>query len=143
MSLHADDLVGQTIGGYMLERALGTGGAGTVYLAHEIAHPETAVAIKVLMPVAASASEREEIRKRFIREAETLANLHHPHILPIYKLGLPDESQADGPPVEFVYMVMPYISGGTLIDRLEHGPLPLPQVMNYIRQLADALDYAH
>jgi serine/threonine protein kinase len=143
MSLHADDLVGQTIGGYKLDRALGTGGAGTVYLAHEIVQPDTIVAIKVLMPAAATAAEREEFRKRFIREAETLAELHHPHILPIYQLGLPFQSQADEATGEFIYMVMPYIGGGTLIDRLEHGPLPLPQAMNYIRQLADALDYAH
>jgi serine/threonine protein kinase len=139
MSLHADDLVGQTIGDYLVERKLGSGGAGTVYLAHEIAHPETTVAIKVLMPIAANASELDEFRQRFIREAETLKTLHHPHILPIYDF----QAQADEATAEFVYMVMPYISGGALLDRLEHGPLPLPQVMDYIRQLAEALDYAH
>ncbi len=126
MALHADDLVGQTLGEYLLERKLGTGGAGTVYLAHEIANPENIVAIKVLMPAATSASEQEEFRKRFIQEAETLKELHHPNILPIYKFQAP----ADETDTDFAYMVMPFISGGALLDRLEHGSLPLPQVMD-------------
>ncbi len=134
MPFNADTLIGQTVGGYHLDRMLGTGGAGIVYLAHV---PDQQVALKLLVPPGQmTAAEQEEFRKRFLREAATLTRLNHPHILSVRSV---DEDTASG----FVYMVMDYLSGGTLIDRLNQGPLPLPQVRDYVAQIADALDYAH
>jgi serine/threonine protein kinase len=136
MTPNADDLIGHIINGYQIEQVLGTGGAGTVYLAHSTDPAQPQVAIKVLMPPTMNVQEQTEFRKRFIREADMLTRLHHPHILPVQALG---EDEASG----IVYMVMPYIQGGTLADRLMHGPLSLQQAMNYLNQLADALEYSH
>jgi serine/threonine protein kinase len=137
MVFSADDLVGQKLGGYFLDRRLGTGGAGIIYLAHEVEHPEHQVAIKVLTPPAQmNLQEQSLFRKRFILEATTLTKLHHPHILPVLELA---DDEATG----LAYMVMPYISGGTLADRVDRGPLPLQEAAEYIHQLAVALDYAH
>src|SRR5579884_4114840 len=137
MPFNANTLIGQTIGGYHLDRVLGTGGAGIVYLAHVPDQPDQQVAIKLLVPPGQmTESEQEEFRRRFLREAATLTRLRHPHILAVQTV---DEDEANG----LVYMVMDYLPGGTLADRLNQGPLPLPQVCDYVTQLADALDYAH
>src|SRR5689334_4942438 len=137
MVFSADDLVGQKLGNYFLDRRIGTGGAGIIYLAHEFEHPEHQVAIKVLTPPAQmNLQEQSLFRKRFILEATTLTRLHHPHILPVQELA---NDEATG----LAYMVMPYISGGTLADRVDRGPLPLQEAAEYIHQLAVALEYAH
>jgi serine/threonine protein kinase len=137
MTRNADELVGYTIGDYQLTRVLGTGGAGTVYLAFPVSQPDKQMAIKVLMPPTMNPQEQQEFRQRFIREARTLTTLSHPHILSVLTFG---EDETTG----FVYMVMPYLPGGTLADRLGRGePLPLAHAMEYVHQLADALDYAH
>jgi eukaryotic-like serine/threonine-protein kinase len=137
MALNADDLVGQTLGEYQLDRVLGTGGSGIVYLAHLVAQPEQQVALKLFIPPPhLHASEQELLRKRFLQEARTLMRLHHPHIVAVQALG-----EHDG--LGGVYLVMPYLAGGTLDDRLQQGPLTLAEVQDAIRHLADALDYAH
>ncbi len=137
MTLNVNNLVGQTLGGYQLDRVLGTGGSGIVYLAHVVEHPEQQVALKLFIPPPQmNDHEQEQMRKRFLQEAQTLMHLHHPHIVAVQALG---EYDALGG----VYLVMPYLSGGTLVDRLEQGPLPLSDAMTYIQQLAGALDYAH
>jgi serine/threonine protein kinase len=136
MSLNADELIGYRLGDYQLERVLGSGGAGIVYLASRLDQPDDQVAIKVLMPPTLNTREQDEFRRRFLREAEILTSLRHDHIVPVLSVG---EDQ----PHRFVYMVMSYIGAGTLADRLDQGTLPLSQMMSYVAQLADALDYAH
>jgi serine/threonine protein kinase len=130
-----ESLIGQTIELYQLDTLLGTGGAGAVFLG--LTTEGHKVAIKVLFPpVLISASQRAEFRKRFLHEAETLSQLNHAHILPVYSFG---KDKRTG----YAYMIMPFISGGTLKDRLGSEGLPFPQVLSYVEQIADALDYAH
>src|SRR3954471_7841313 len=95
-------------GEYSLQRELGRGGMGIVYLARDV-QLDRDVAIKVLPSHLASAPEA---RERFVREARTAASLSHPHIVPIHRVG-----EADG----FVFFVMTYIPGETLGDRLRTG----------------------
>ena len=133
---NANNLVGSVVAGYQIERVIGTGGAGTVYRAHPVEHPDQPVAMKVLMPPTMNEQSQEDFRKRFLREAETLKKLHHPHLLPVEALGTDEDTG-------LMYMVMPYVGGGTLADRLAHDPLSLSMALDYIQQLADALEYAH
>ena len=115
---------------YAIERALGSGGTATVYLAQDPKHHRQ-VAIKVLHPDLAAAIGPE----RFLREIEIAANLSHPHILPLY-----DSGEAQG----FLYYVMPYVVGESLRDRLtREKQLPLDDAMRIVREVADALSYAH
>jgi Tol biopolymer transport system component len=103
---------------------------GEVYRARDT-RLERTVAIKVL-PAHMSASD--QARERFEREAKAISSLSHPHICPLYDVG-----HQDG--VDF--LVMEYLEGETLADRLKKGRLPLEQVLQYAIQIADALDAAH
>lgn len=115
---------------YRLERELGHGGMATVYQAHDLKH-QRRVAIKVLHPEHSAALGKE----RFLREITTTANLSHPHIVPVF-----DSGEADGQ----LYFVMPLIDGESLRARLEReGPLPVAEAIRLIREVADALEYAH
>ena len=76
----------------------------------------------------------EDFLQRFKREASSAATLSHPNILQVYDYG-----EQDGVP----YIVMPYVRGGTLKDRLEGGKAPASQMARYLTDVADALDYAH
>ncbi len=118
------------IGPYQITGKIGSGGMATVYRA---LHPadQRPVALKVL---AIHLAEDEEVRRRFEREANTLRQFHHPHILPVYDFG-----QENGTP----YLVMQLMSGRTLEDRLQGKPLSVEEVGRYTRQVASALDYAH
>jgi Tol biopolymer transport system component len=117
-------------GRYRIERELGHGGMATAYLAHDRKH-DRPVALKVLRPELAAALGPE----RFLREITTTASLRHPHILPLY-----DSGEAGG----FLYYVMPYVAGGTLRDRLDREQqLPLDDVLEITREVADALTFAH
>src|ERR1700730_17245631 len=78
--------------------------------------------------------DRAELRERFEREAKTIASLNHPHICVLHDIG-----QQDGTD----YLVMEYLEGETLAERLKKGPLPLDQVLRYAIEIADALDKAH
>jgi serine/threonine-protein kinase len=118
-------------GEYSLDRELGRGGMGVVYLAREVrlARP---VAIKVLPPALAA---RAELREAFLREARTAAALTHPNIVPVYAVG---ERQG------FVYMVMAFVEGTTLGERIRsRGPLLPGQGARVLREVAWALAYAH
>ncbi|HEX5435890.1 MAG TPA: serine/threonine-protein kinase [Gemmatimonadaceae bacterium] len=118
-------------GEYSLERELGRGGMGIVYLARDV-QLDRLVAIKVLPEHLAA---RAELRERFLREARTAAGLSHPNIVPIHRVG---EVGA------FVFFVMAYIDGETLGHRLrEHGPLSAPAAARMLREVAWALAYAH
>jgi tRNA A-37 threonylcarbamoyl transferase component Bud32/tetratricopeptide (TPR) repeat protein len=115
---------------YAIEREIGSGGMATVYLAEDVKHHRQ-VAVKVLRPDLAATLGPE----RFLREIEIAAQLHHPHILPLY-----DSGEADG----FLYYVMPYEEGQSLRDRLaKEGELPVAEAVKILRDVVDALTAAH
>ena len=128
-------------GEYSLQRELGRGGMGIVYLARDV-QLDRDVAIKVLP---AHLAENPEARERFLREARLAAGLSHPHIVPIHRVsevpaGHPERS--DRP--RFVFFVMSYIEGETLGERLRtRGPLPPAEATRVMREVAWALAYAH
>ena len=125
------DLQAALAGEYSLERELGRGGMGVVYLARDV-QLDRDVAIKVLPAhLASDATARE----RFLREARMAAGLSHPHIVPIHRVG-----EARG----FVFFVMSYVEGETLGERLRaRGPLPPAEATRMMREVAWALAYAH
>ncbi len=132
-----DSRLGQKIENYVLLSVMGTGSTSTVYLGQRDDETRMLVAVKVLSYHAApQASDRAPFRARFLREARAVSKLRNEHILPVLSFGDSDE---------LTYMVMPVIVGGTLGVRLaqEHGPLPLHEIVQYLDQLANALDYAH
>ena len=116
---------------YRIERLLGRGGMGAVYLAHELAL-DRHVAIKVLPPEHAHAPQ---IRERFKREARTAARLSHPHIVPLHTFG-----EVSG----LLYFVMGYVAGESLAARLRRqGPFESEAARTFLASVCDALDYAH
>src|SRR5881394_341236 len=118
-------------GRYSLERELGRGGMGVVYLAREV-RLDRLVAIKLLPPARASDAK---LRERFLREARTAAKLSHPHIIPIFTV---DEVG------EFVFFAMAYVAGETLTERVvRRGPLAPSEAARVLREIAWALAYAH
>jgi len=115
---------------YVIERELGRGGMAIVFLAQERKHARPVV-LKVLKPEIAALWSTD----RFEREVQIAARLGHPHIV-----GLIDSGEVDG----LLYYVMPFIEGETLQDRLARaGSLPLPDSLLLMRDIADALAYAH
>jgi serine/threonine-protein kinase len=129
------DLAGRKLGTCRLEKIIGRGGMGEVYLARQ-EHPERRVAVKTLRAhISMDGETAQQFRARFQREANLIARLDHVNIMPIYEYG----EQAG-----IAYLVMPYLSGGSLRELLQkQGALPLPQVLMYLEQAAKALDYAH
>src|SRR3989454_12695293 len=121
---------GHRLGPYEVLSPLGAGGMGEVYKAKDT-RLERTVAIKVLPP---HLSSSEEVRQRFEREAKTISQLSHPHICALYDVGNQDGVE---------YLVMEYLEGETLADRLLKGALPLEQTLRYGIEIADALDKAH
>jgi len=118
-------------GRYSLERELGRGGMGVVYLAQEV-RLDRPVALKVLPPDYAA---RPTLRDRFLREARTAARLSHPHIVPIHAVHEAGD---------FVFYAMAYIEGTTLGERVRtQGPLPVREAARILREVAWALGYAH
>lgn len=118
-------------GRYSLERELGRGGMGVVYLAREV-RLDRPVAIKLLPPSKAS---DPTLRERFLREARTAAKLSHPNIIPIHAV-----EDIGG----FVFFAMAYVEGETLTERVrQRGPLPPSEASRVLRDVAWALAYAH
>ncbi|HKG94284.1 MAG TPA: serine/threonine-protein kinase [Gemmatimonadaceae bacterium] len=118
-------------GRYTVEREVGRGGMGVVYLARDLAL-ERLVAIKVLPPQFAT---QRDLRDRFIRETRTAAGLSHPNIVPIHAV---EEGQG------LVYYVMGYVDGETLAQRVRRvGPMPVADVVRVLQEVAWALSYAH
>ena len=116
---------------YDIGDEIGRGSMGVVYRATDLRLRRT-VAIKVLPPDLAF---RPETRARFLREAEMAAQLSHPNIVPIFSV---DEKSG------IVYFVMAYVDGESLGERIEREPRPpLDLVRRVLRDVADALDYAH
>jgi eukaryotic-like serine/threonine-protein kinase len=121
---------GTRLGPYEILSALGAGGMGEVYRARDTRLDRT-VAIKILP---AHLSSSPQIRERFEREAKAISSLSHPHICPLYDVG-----HQDG--IEF--LVMEYLEGEPLAQRLKKGPLAPDQVLRYAIEITDALDTAH
>jgi len=126
----SQDLIGQQLGQYTVIDQIGHGGMATVYRAkqHSV---DREVAIKVLP---ASMTHIEGFQERFYREVDIISHLQHPHILPVY-----DFSEQDG----LAYIVMAYITGGTLSGLIQQGPIEPARALTLITQVASALDYAH
>lgn len=123
------DRVGQQLGNYRLLRPLGQGAFAAVYLGEHL-YLERLAAIKVLhMRMEASTHEA------FRREARTIAQLQHPHIISVHDFGIENQTP---------YLVMEYMPHGTLRSCHPKGTqLPCEQIVTYVRQIASALDYAH
>ena len=120
----------QRIGRYEIIRELGEGGMAAVYLARD-PNTERHVVVKVIKR---EYGEDPEFRARFKREAKTIAALEHPAIVPIYEFD-----EHEGQP----FIAMRHMPGGSLLDRLQAGPLALPEIVRIVDRLADALDEAH
>jgi dienelactone hydrolase/predicted Ser/Thr protein kinase len=123
-------LSGKRLGPYEILSAIGAGGMGEVYRARDT-RLERIVAVKILPD---HLSDRAELRERFEREARTVASLNHPHICTLYDIGRQDGTD---------FLVMEYLEGETLAERLKKGSLPLDQVLQYAIEISDALDKAH
>src|SRR5688572_30184873 len=131
MSTDFLDVQAALAGEYSLQRELGRGGMGVVYLARDV-QLDRDVAIKVLP---AELARTRSARERFLREARMAARLSHPNIVPIHRV-----SEAGG----FVFFVMSYVEGETLGERLRtRGPLPPADASRVLREVAWALAYAH
>lgn len=115
------DLVGQTIGGFRIDAALGAGGMSTVYRGTHL-RLERPVALKILH---GRFSEEPSFRARFLREAQVAAQLRHPTII-----GIVDSGVIDGR----YFIAMEYIQGRTLSELLSEGRLAVPLAVNYVRQ---------
>ena len=120
----------QRIGRYDIKSLIGQGGMSAVYLGYD-PRSQREVAIKILPPYYLHAPK---FRERFEREALMIALLEHPAIVPVYDMG-----EEDGQP----YIVMRYMSGGSLSDKLKKGPILLRDCMEMYLRLAPALDTAH
>ena len=121
---------GTTLGPYEILSPIGAGGMGEVYKARDTRLDRT-VAIKVLPEHVAA---DPDLKQRFEREAKTISSLNHPHICTLHDIG-----EQDG--IDF--LVLEYLEGDTLAQRLEKGPLPLDQALKIAIEIADALDKAH
>lgn len=121
---------GFRLGPYEVVSLLGAGGMGEVYKARDTRLDRT-VAIKILI---ASVTSTPELKQRFEREARTISQLQHPNICTLYDIG--NDSATD-------YLVMEYLEGETLADRLRKGALPLGQLLTIAIDIADALEQAH
>jgi len=117
-------------GHYDIEKEIGSGGMATVYLATDLKH-DRRVAVKVLRPELAAALGPD----RFPREIKIVAQLQHPHVLPLH-----DSGESEG----FLYYVMPFVDGESLRSKLDReGQLPIHDAIRILREVVDALAHAH
>ena len=121
---------GTKLGPYEIESALGAGGMGEVYRARD-SRLERTVAIKILN---SELTASPEVKARFDREAKAISQFNHPHICTLHDVG--HDQGTD-------YLVMEYLEGESLAERLKRGPLPLPELLKIGIAVADALDRAH
>jgi serine/threonine protein kinase len=124
-------LEGRQLGNYEVIRRIRAGGMGAVYEGKQRTAFDRRVAIKVIL---GNYAADKDMRRRFAREARTVARLHHPHILPLIEYG--DEQG-------ILYLVMPFIEGGTLTSYLRRGLPDLNELAAIYQQLLDAVEYAH
>jgi serine/threonine-protein kinase len=129
MSDQLDRLSKALVGRYVVERQIGVGGAAHVFSARDVRH-DRHVALKVLRPELGASATAE----RFNREVKLLSQLRHPNILTLI-----DSGEADGR----LFYVMPYVEGESLRDVMNRGPAPLRDAVRLLRDVVDALAYAH
>lgn len=122
---------GAVVCGYRIERVLGTGGMGTVYLAADPILPRQ-TALKVL---SSELSRDPDFRARFIREADTAASLEHPHIVSVYNRGQTEDGQ--------LWIAMQFVDGIDADAALRDGTMAPQRAVHIIGQVAKALDFAH
>ncbi len=115
--------------GYRLQSMVGRGGMGRVYRAEQLATHRT-VAVKVLDRGTTDPAKLAAFR----REAATVAQLEHPHVVPLYDYGDHQGTQ---------YLVFRFLTGGTVADRIKAGPIETSTALHWIDDVADALDAAH
>jgi len=118
------------IGDYEILNELGSGGMGRVYRVRNVIS-DRIEAMKILLPDLAG---RQELADRFLREIKVLASLNHPNIASL-RTALTIDNQ--------LVMIMEYVEGTSLAERVERGPIPVPDALNYIDQVLNALSYAH
>ncbi len=121
---------GTRLGPYEIQSSLGAGGMGEVYRARDT-RLERIVAVKILP---SHLSENPEAKQRFDQEARTISSVNHPNICTLYDVG--HQNGTD-------YLVMEYLEGDTLADRLRKGPLSIEQVLRYAIDICEGLDKAH
>lgn len=126
----ADEFIGKRIGGYEVQDLIGHGGMATVYRAQQVSMNRV-VALKILPRQFVN---DEAYLQRFMREVQIVSQLEHRNIVPVYDYG-----EEEGQP----YIVMRYMPGGSVDERLKGGPLPLDETLRITEQIAPALDYAH
>lgn len=129
MTVDTSSLTGKMIGRHEIREVIGRGGMATVYKAYHL-DLEREVALKII----ANHHLSEQFLKRFEREAKTAGQLQHPHILPVFEHGM-----LEGVP----YIITAYMDGGTLASLKQNGFMPVDDLVHYIKQIANALDYAH
>src|SRR5262249_8866041 len=117
------------IPGYEVQRRLGSGGMGVVYLARQVALNRL-VALKVMRPHSAG----HELRERFRAEARPVARLEHPNIVRVHDSGAHEDQ---------LYFAPEYVAGGCLAEKLSGGPWPARQAAELVACLADAVEHAH
>ncbi len=128
LAVRLQDAIGPN---YKVEKTLGAGGFAVVYLVRDL-NLKRKLAVKVLSPDLITS---KTVLERFRREAETVAQLSHPHIVPLHFIGQKDE---------LLYLAMECIDGGSLVDRIEkEGKLPPDEVIRIVKEVASALAYAH
>src|ERR671930_386549 len=131
MPMPIDVTVGTIVAGYRIERELGRGASGAVYLARD-EHLDRPAALKLL---SAELASDERFRERFLRESRIVARLDHPSVVPVYAAG-----EFEGR----LYLAMRYVDGGDLGEAIElEGRLEPSRTLSLLRQVADALDAAH
>src|ERR1700749_523953 len=121
---------GTKLGPYEIQSPLGAGGMGEVYRARDT-RLDRIVAIKILATHLASSPE---LKQRMEREARAISALNHPHICHLYDIGSQDGTD---------FLVMEFLEGETLADRLKKGPPPLPEILKIGIAMAEALAFAH
>src|ERR1700736_1173088 len=125
-----DFVAGQRLGDHQILGGLGSGGMGKVFKVRNVIS-DRVEAMKILLPDLAG---RQDLADRFLREIKLLAGLNHPNIAAL-RTALTLNNQ--------LVMVMEYVEGTTLATRLEQGPIPAADAVNYIDQVLGALSYAH
>jgi serine/threonine protein kinase len=133
-----DPLIGKRLGDYLIEGILGTGGMARVYRGYDD-NLDRYAAIKVIEPQLIASAEEDEYRERFLREARAIARLNHPRIVGVYQFNQIGN---------LYYIAMDYIEGRNLRDILksyikQDKMMPTSELMMVLRDIADALDYAH
>ena len=124
---------GDKVGDYTVVKLLGKGAMGAVYLAR--VSEGARYAVKVMDPDAAQ--KNPDFRKRFLREGEFAIKIRHPNLIPVHRVG-------EDPETGLCYLVMDYLPGGSLADRLNSRKrLPLEEAVAIVAQIADALEVAH